>query len=66
MLVSGKGQGTSLVLFRDGTSGRFAVHRYDGACFTGDPTAYVYRNGVLTWVRPGESVSWVEAEQGVV
>ena len=50
-----------LVLFRDGHAAMLQVYVYQGACLVGDPTAYVYRNGQLTWVLPGQSAKWVEA-----
>lgn len=50
-----------LVLFKDGKSGRFPLHLYLGACMAGDPTAYVIRGGETVWVKPGESVQFVEA-----
>lgn len=49
------------VLFSDGHVRRCEVFLYAGACMVGDPTAYVYRNGQLTWVKPGQSVAWIEA-----
>ncbi len=49
------------VLFKDGTLARLPVHIYPGACLIGQPTAYVHRKGVMVWVKPGLSVSWVEA-----
>lgn len=49
------------VLFADGTMGRYPIHIYDGACLTGDATAYIIRNGTMVWVKPGESVSWIES-----
>jgi len=57
-------QGTmnkQLVRFADGTHGNYPVFAYMGAAMKGDPTAYVYRAGRLVWVKPGESVAWVEA-----
>lgn len=49
-----------LVLFLDGLRARLHVHLWTGACLTGDPTAYVYRDQRLVWVKRGESVSWIE------
>lgn len=49
------------ILFHDGTTQRLPVHAYGGACISGQPTAYVCRDGKLVWVVPGESVAWVEA-----
>jgi hypothetical protein len=54
-------QNKHAVLFRDGTSAMAHVYIYGGACMTGDPTAYVIRNGRWVWVVPGESISFVEA-----
>lgn len=51
------------VLFRDGTKYKLEIHHYHGACLVGQPTAYVYRCGVLTWVKPGKSAPWVEAKK---
>jgi hypothetical protein len=48
------------VLFLDGTCGCYQVYLYQGACLVGQSTAYVYRGGKLTWVKPGESVAFVE------
>jgi hypothetical protein len=53
--------GKKLVLFLDGRSGAFRVYVYGGACLAGQPAAYVIRGGGLVWVRPGESVEFVEA-----
>lgn len=50
------------VLFLDGTMARLPVFVYAGACLDGDPTAYVYRNGKMTWVIPGESVEFIEVK----
>ncbi len=52
---------TVMVLFKDGKSGWFVPNYYQGACMKGDPTAYVYRGEQLVWVKPGESVQFVEA-----
>jgi hypothetical protein len=49
------------VLFKDGVRLRLERHDYLGACFIGDPTVYVSRYGKLVWVKPGESVDWIEA-----
>ena len=48
------------VLFSDGIVGRCQIFVYQGACLAGEPTAYVLRNGQLIWVKPGQSVQWVE------
>ena len=53
---------TCLVLFADGTSGMYVVNVYGGACLIGDPTAYVMRNGERVWVKPGESVEFIEVK----
>jgi hypothetical protein len=50
----------SLVLFRDGKSAMAQIYIYGGACLAGDPTAYVIRHGEMIWVKPGESVEFVE------
>jgi hypothetical protein len=50
-----------VVLFKDGFVAVLPVSLYQGACLTGDPTAYVVFDGRLVWVRPGQSVQWVEA-----
>jgi|HubBroStandDraft_4_1064222.scaffolds.fasta_scaffold00070_60 hypothetical protein len=49
------------VLFKDGTHGRFQRHIYSGGCIAGQPTAYVYRDGAMVWIKPGESVAWIES-----
>ncbi len=49
------------VLFHDGSFGRFPVYVHNGAALVGQPTAYVYRDNKLVWVRPGQSVDWIEA-----
>lgn len=51
-----------LVLFLDGKTAMLPVYQYNGASFTGDPTAYVKRNGETVWVSPGESADWVETK----
>lgn len=61
MLVSKRSSDLRMVLFSDGSSGRYVVWIYTGACLAGDPTAYVVRGGSTVWVRPGESVEFVEA-----
>lgn len=53
-------------LFQDGSVGQLPVYRYEGACLIGDPTAYVYRNNQIVWVKPysselNEFIKWVEA-----
>lgn len=53
--------GRKLVLFKNGTSGRFYVNFYLGACMAGDPTAYIVVDGKMVWVKPGESVEFIEA-----
>lgn len=56
-----RSRGKFLVLFLDGTSGMRDVFLYGGAAFIGDPTAYAFRgDGSVAWVKPGESVSYVE------
>lgn len=50
------------VLFLDGISGRYEIYVYTGACFIGDPTAYVFRNDQQVWVKPGESVEFIECK----
>lgn len=54
--------GYGTILFLDGSMGRYPIHVYPGACLTGQSTAYVIRNGGMTWVKPGESVGWVESD----
>lgn len=49
-----------LVLFLDGTRAMCWIHRYDGACLTGQATAYTMRHGHVVWLVPGVSVRWVE------
>ncbi len=49
------------VLFKSGKIGRYVVFVYAGACLKGDPTRYIIRDGEMTWVKPGESVTWIEA-----
>jgi hypothetical protein len=51
-----------MVLFLDGTSGRFEIFRYLGACLVGQPTCYIVRQGIV-WVKPGESVNWIEVRE---
>lgn len=55
-----RSDGRKLVLFRDGRLGRYVIHLYGGACFIGDPTAYIIVNGNIVWIKPGESVEFVE------
>ncbi len=50
-----------LVLFRDGTRSLHTVYLWTGGCFVGDPTAYCFRNGQQIWLKPGESVEFIEA-----
>lgn len=50
------------VLFLDGTIGRHEVFAYSGGCLVGQSTAYVIRSGQMTWVKPGESVDWIESK----
>jgi hypothetical protein len=50
-----------LVLMKDGRLVRTQVYTHQGACLVGDPTAYIMLGGELVWVRPGESVSFIEA-----
>jgi len=49
-----------LVLFLDGSMARMVVYIYGGSCIAGQPTAYVLRDKRLVWVKPGESVDFVE------
>lgn len=49
------------ITFKDNTCGRMEVNFYAGACMVGDPTAYVYRDGKLVWVRNDDQRGWVEA-----
>lgn len=51
------------VLFKDGKVGRCVVHSYLGGCMRGQATAFVYRDGKLVWVKPGESVDWMESDE---
>jgi len=51
------------VLFLDGTTARKQIHIYGGACRIGQATAYVVRHGKRVWVKPGESVEFVEAAE---
>ena len=51
-----------IVLFADGSVERCEVLIWHGPCLVGDATAYVRRNGKYVWVRPGQSVQWVEVE----
>jgi hypothetical protein len=53
--------GFHLVQFRNGQRGMFLIHLYHGACFAGDPTAYIVYGGGVVWLRPGESVEFIEA-----
>lgn len=48
------------ILFRDGTIGRFYVESYTEGAFKGDPTAFVYRNKKLVWVRPIKEIDWID------
>ena len=54
--------GIRTVLLNSGKLIREIVHVYEGAVMVGDPTAYILipRIGIV-WVKPGESVSFVEA-----
>lgn len=49
------------ITFKDNSIGRMEVSFYFGACMVGDPTAYVYRNKQLVWVRNDPRLGWVEA-----
>ena len=49
------------VLLKSGVLIIRRVLRYSGAAFSGDATAYVYYHDRLIWVKPGESVEWIEA-----
>lgn len=53
------------ILFLDGKTSHLQIHIYMGACLSGQPGAYVYRNGQFTWVKPGESVSFVETDSKI-
>lgn len=48
------------VVFKNGEFGLFKVYSYLGGCLTGDPTAYIYRNKQLTWIKPSRGY-FVEA-----
>lgn len=51
------------ILFKDGKSGMYMRHNIDGACLIGEATVYVIRAGERVYVKPGESVDWVETSQ---
>lgn len=48
------------VLFADGHIEELDVFVTSGPAMLGDPTAYVYRDGVKTWVKPGTSAEYIE------
>jgi len=48
------------ILWADGKTSRETVFVAEGAAFTGQPTAYAFRNSVRVWLVPGESVQWME------
>jgi hypothetical protein len=52
--------GVRMVLCRDGVASRRQVFVTSGAAMVGDPTAFVQRDGRSVWVKPGESVDFVE------
>lgn len=49
------------VLLKNGTLVKRDVLLYTGAAFAGDPTAFFVSNSAIVWVKPGESVDWMEA-----
>lgn len=49
------------VLFLDGSAARLPIQFYRGAALAGTPTAYVVRQDTVVWIKPGESVDWIEA-----
>ena len=49
------------VLLKNGTVVKRELFLYGGAAMVGDPTAYFVSNGAIVWVKPGESVDWIEA-----
>lgn len=49
------------VLLKSGAFVRREIMLYGGAALIGDPTAYFLSNGAMIWVRPGQSVDWIEA-----
>ncbi len=51
----------STILLKDGTVVRKQIKICIGACMIDDPTAYITINGQTIWVKPGESVGWVQA-----
>jgi hypothetical protein len=60
-LAQGIKNGLKFVLFKDGSSAVKQVYLYQGAALVGQATAYVMHAGKLVWVKPGQSVSWVQA-----
>ena len=62
MMTSIRKPHVETVLFSDGKACRLPIYTYQGACLIGQPTASVIRSGILVWVIPGESVTWVEAK----
>jgi hypothetical protein len=52
------------VLLMSGKVVRAKVLVVTGACLVGDPTAFVEINGEIIWVKPGESVDFVEVVEG--
>jgi hypothetical protein len=51
------------ILFLDGTVRRLPVYTYYGACFTGQATMYTIFQGNFIWIKPGESVPWIESRE---
>jgi hypothetical protein len=49
------------ILLKSGEVIKRTIWTYNGPAFTGDPTAYIIYGEKIVWVKPGESVEWVEA-----
>lgn len=49
------------VLLKDGNLIRTIVWQYAGGAMVGDPTAYIMLGGRMVWVRPGQSVDFLES-----
>ena len=49
------------ILLKTGSVVRKQIHIVGGACFAGEPTAFVVLYGKTVWVVPGQSVEFMEA-----
>jgi len=53
--------GLKTVLLTNGSLVRTHIYIYGGACFAGEPTAYIHHGGQIIWVKPGLSVEFLQA-----